>query len=365
MKKIKVFLQFPWKYSDSPYYKFLLDSPPKDIDYIKRKKEGLIKKRKKFLVNNLTKKIIRYFFKAFYSAAPNAHLTKSQHDFDLIHCAHCISKNKRPWICDVEYRSQMWITTNKKPRNKKVAKILLSPHCKKILPWTEKCKEEIIKTFNDSRIESKIEVVCPGIPLPKIKRKKSKEITLLFAARYFYKKGGLHALVAIDRCIKMNKNVRAIITGKIPLEILNKYRENKKIKFCGLVSQKHMYDEIYPQCDILIYPGYSDSFGFAITEALSFGIPVITVDGYSKRELVEDGKTGYVIPAKYRIHQRSIGPYEKKVIDSLIEKTNTLIKNKKLRNNMGMSARREVETGKFSIRKRNEKLKKIYSEAIK
>jgi len=45
----------------------------------------------------------------------------------------------------------------------------------------------------------------------------------------------------------------------------------------------------------LVYPGYSDSFGFAFLEAMAFGLPIVTVDGFARREIVEDGKNGFVI----------------------------------------------------------------------
>lgn len=40
-----------------------------------------------------------------------------------------------------------------------------------------------------------------------------------------------------------------------------------------------------------------------------------------------------------------------------------MIKDKGVRRKMGRAGRKEIETGKFSIEKRNEKLKRIFDEA--
>ena len=51
MKTIKVYLKYPWKFPDSPYYKYLIDSPPKGIQFsnIQREK-GVITNAAKFKI---------------------------------------------------------------------------------------------------------------------------------------------------------------------------------------------------------------------------------------------------------------------------------------------------------------------------
>lgn len=53
-----------------------------------------------------------------------------------------------------------------------------------------------------------------------------------------------------------------------------------------------------------------------------------------------------------------------KVVEELVGKTSILIENKELRRSMGKTGRGEIETGKFSIDKRNEKLKRVFDEVI-
>ena len=49
MKKIKVWLQYPFAFADSPYYKYLVVDPPKNVKYANGDlSEGVILNKTKF-----------------------------------------------------------------------------------------------------------------------------------------------------------------------------------------------------------------------------------------------------------------------------------------------------------------------------
>ncbi|MCL6500883.1 MAG: hypothetical protein K6T16_02520, partial [Candidatus Pacearchaeota archaeon] len=52
-------------------------------------------------------------------------------------------------------------------------------------------------------------------------------------------------------------------------------------------------------------------------------------------------------------------------IDNLSNKIDLLIENEKLRERMGKEGFKQVSQGKFSIKERNKKLRRIYEEALK
>lgn len=364
MKKIKIYLQYPWKFPDSPYYKYLLEKTPENVEYLNAEKQkGVITNKKFFWISNFLKKSIRKILRRFYPSMLNAHKSPKG-NYDLIHCAHCLSKNKnKPWVFDIEAFWQFWVSTKKtKVGLRKAEKILKRKNCKKILPWIEKIERELLLSF--PQLKEKIELVRPAVP-SKIKSKKfGKEITLVFSGRYFFQKGGLHALKTIDILTKKYKNVKAIFNSEIPDEIKRKFEANKKIEFYGLIPQNKLF-ELYQKSDILIYPGYTDSFGFAYLEAMSFGIPIITVDGWSRKEIVTEDKTGFVLERPKKFSWNKIGEKEEKVIKKLIEKASLLIENRNLLKKMSKNCLEEIKNGKFSIKERNKKLKRIYEEALK
>jgi hypothetical protein len=60
MDPIKVFLQYPWKFPDSPYYNYLTKYPPKGIYYLNAgSQKGAITNKNRFLLSNFAKKSIR------------------------------------------------------------------------------------------------------------------------------------------------------------------------------------------------------------------------------------------------------------------------------------------------------------------
>ncbi len=361
MKKMKIYLKYPWKVPDSPYYKYLIDNPPKNVEYLNIKKQkGVITNTRKFRASDNLKNAIKKFLTKIPIPIPNAHLVRTDEEYDLIHCAHCLSLNKKNWITDIEFLDQFWGSVKVTPlREKIVGKILSSVYCKKIMPWTNKTKIEILKIY--PHLKNKLEVVYPAIPLPKIKSKlKKHKITLSFIGRYFYAKGGLHAVEVIDRLTKKYNNVEGVVVSEPVEEVISRYKNNKKIKFFDLM-EKDQLDKIYSISDILVYPGYSDSFGFIFLEAMSFGIPVVTVDGRSRNEIVTDKKSGFIIKRNDFNVQKTKG---EKNIDEIEKKVDFLIKNPKLLREMGIYGKNEIKSGKFSIVKRNKKMSKIYQESL-
>lgn len=57
---------------------------------------------------------------------------------------------------------------------------------------------------------------------------------------------------------------------------------------------------VFKISDVLVFPTYyeNESFGNVIIEAMQFKLPVIATDWRAAKSIVEDGKTGFIIPIK-------------------------------------------------------------------
>jgi glycosyltransferase involved in cell wall biosynthesis len=364
MKKTKIYLQYPWKFPDSPYYKYLIENPSEGIEYLNvEKQKGVITSKRFFWFSNFLKRNIRRWTNKLNLAIPNAHKSP-EGDYDLIHCAHCLSKNHdKPWVADIESVWSMWISGLGTERGReKVKKLLLDKKCKKIMPWSEHTKKEILKVFPE--IKNKIEVVYPAVPeIRSLNKPKNKKLKIIFIARYFDLKGGLIALEVLEN-LRKKYGIEGIVVSNVPEILKRKYPE---LKIHNLMPHKEVC-KLLESSDLFLYPSSVDTFGFSLLEAMAFGLPIITIktEGTkSRKEIIENGKNGIIFEVKEKLSYDSLGIKEKKVIKQLIKNTSRLIKDKKLLVKMSKNCINEIKKGKFSIKERNKKLKRIYREAMK
>lgn len=54
-------------------------------------------------------------------------------------------------------------------------------------------------------------------------------------------------------------------------------------------------EDWYKNSDIYIHTSYSESFGLVFLEAMASGLPIVTLDGKGNRDVIEDGKNGFMI----------------------------------------------------------------------
>jgi glycosyltransferase involved in cell wall biosynthesis len=363
---MRVKLKFPWRFVDSPYYKSLINYPPKDVEFLGVDKSyvRVINSPKLFAFQKRVKTFLRKAAEVI--KIPNITFTTSS-NVDLIHCAHCLLINNLPWVIDVEHYWTFSASSNisySKFGKFIIKNILRKNNCKKILPWTYAAKNTIKDALKDKEINNKIEVVYPAIPVAKLRNTvKPDKTTLFFIGRYFYQKGGLFVLEVFKK-LKQKYDCRCImISLTIPKYLKEKYADF--IEIYDSVSDYVLFNKIYPSSDIFVYPGFSDTFGFSLLEAMSFGIPIVTVNAFARKEIVENDKNGFVIERSNDMSIYKIREKERKVINELVEKTSILIESSSLRRKMGRYGKMLVEKGKFSIKERNKKLKEIYEIAIK
>jgi glycosyltransferase involved in cell wall biosynthesis len=111
------------------------------------------------------------------------------------------------------------------------------------------------------------------------------------------------ALEALRLAHRKVPHLRAVIVGrgthreKLAVEPVRKMGLQDVIRFTGYVSEGYL--ETLASFDALLFlrPG-SDGTARALREALAMGRPAVVSDFGMLGELVQDGKTGYVVPAE-------------------------------------------------------------------
>ena len=222
--------------------------------------------------------------------------------------------------------------------------------CSHLITITEQVKKLYSKLFN----EDKILVIPLGVDTeifkPSKNRKNSKEnFEILFAGSLYKLKGVSYLIKSLKQVVHEEKNVKLRIVGEGPeknrLKLLAQSLGLKDhVLFEGFVPHDKIV-RYYQNCDIFCFPTLGEPFGKAVIEAMSCGKPVIASNRGGPKEIVEDGKTGFLVPPGK--------------IESLAEKILKLLRDKKLRRKMGKEARKRV-LEKFSLEKVAESFRKLY-----
>jgi glycosyltransferase involved in cell wall biosynthesis len=124
---------------------------------------------------------------------------------------------------------------------------------------------------------------------------------ILCVGRLYYRKGITILLKSIPEVIQKLKGVKFVISGKgFKKNEENLRRLAKKLKieeyvmFLGYVPDEKLPD-LYAASDIFVLPALYENFPFAILEAQSTGLPVISTKVGGIPEFLADNKNGLLV----------------------------------------------------------------------
>ena len=69
---------------------------------------------------------------------------------------------------------------------------------------------------------------------------------------------------------------------------------DQRIKLSGRLGYE-LLPAVYSACDVLVFPSTTDTFGMAVLEAQSCGIPAIVTNIGGPKEIIENNRTGIVV----------------------------------------------------------------------
>jgi glycosyltransferase involved in cell wall biosynthesis len=100
--------------------------------------------------------------------------------------------------------------------------------------------------------------------------------------------------------------------------------------------------EIYKSADIFVLVSHVEVLGVVIMEAMASGLPVIATKISGAKDLVEDGKTGFLVPIRDPM--------------TIKEKIKILLENPTLREKMGKAGGKRIEELMKKVDENNKKL---------
>lgn len=312
--------------------------------------------------------------------------------YDVVHSGQSILETNAPYVMDLEHAAVLCgynqYALEKKAYVKQLRRVLLDKSLKRITPWSNASRESLLnfvkmpgETGWDKELEAKTETVYPVITPPgELHRAKHEGVNFLFVGNVFYEKGAYDALLAFEKI--MNKyDAHLTIVSNIPEEIRARFGSSPKISLLPLQPYEKV-KELYGQSDVFVFPTHYDTFGFVIPEALSFGLPIISVDSFSTPELVEHERTGLTVKSFYTCYRQDRA-YRGRTADEvsrermemcrkptpeyvgeMAKAMERLIEDGSLRNKLAHNARKETIEGKFSPKAWKQKMGRIYREAM-
>jgi glycosyltransferase involved in cell wall biosynthesis len=160
-------------------------------------------------------------------------------------------------------------------------------------------------------------------------RTASKEVKLLWVGRLFAHKGVLLVLEAL-RHVKNREKIKLSIVGYGPLsDKIEQFIRDHDLYHVAMLKGRLDWEELkkeYYQSDVFIFCSLRDSFGAQLMEAMSFALPVITLDLSGARDF---------IPEEASIKIKSGDPEE--AIKEIAHAIDTLAINEERRIKMGIS----------------------------
>jgi len=142
----------------------------------------------------------------------------------------------------------------------------------------------------------KIEVIGYGLNLEEVKvfNKKYDTKTILFIGMDFERKGGFVLLEAFKKIKEEIPEAKLIIIG--PNKDIYTI-EGPGVEFLGNISDRKMIENYYEQASLFVMPSLCEPFGLVFLEAMAYKIPCIGTNRDAMPEIIQEGKTGFLVPA--------------------------------------------------------------------
>ena len=313
-------------------------------------------------------------------------------DHDLIEAILSPIRTRSPWVYSIanfQEATAFSFLGVPLPRAARVAyleRLLTAKNFRKLIFWSVAGQKSLrdYGFVTNPEIVAKTTVVYPAIrrvPDSKLRRYTDSPLQLLFGGDFF-RKGGAHVVDAFQRARKSHSHIMLRLCCDPDLdfntknpELRNRYlrriRETPNI-IIGRVSRAEMIEQILPATDIYLLPTYIEAFGYAILEAMAFGIPTIATNYFAIPELIGDQEDGLLIDTKPFSCERMFAGYRVDSIpasfheymtEGVYTRLKVLIESPERRASIGRSALNSAR-GRFSFTERNRRMSAIYSDAL-
>lgn len=306
---------------------------------------------------------------------------------DLIYAVMRLCWRQDPWVVDFLGEQPHVIVGGEhvfsicKPL---VRKALGSRACKKIIYDVEAGKQALLSLLGMPELERKIAVIYPATSEKRFVKHEAKgPIRLLFVgsanidtANQFETKGGRILLEAFLPLRQRYKDLELVVRSRVPRDVRDRFGSVEGLTIMEEILPVGQLERLFLDADIFVAPVHTVP-SKTIVQAMSYELPIVTTDVWSAPELIENGRTGimihhptanaftdgFVVHFDSREYREVLSTVNPELVRGVVESVARLIEDPDLRRRLGRAARLQVESGRFSTKKRNEALKQVLDEA--
>lgn len=208
-----------------------------------------------------------------------------------------------------------------------------------VIANSEETKRTVLANNRTLIPEEKIHVIYNGINLSSfdvqtkttIDLRHGAEVVLGHVGRLSYEKNQKFLIDVVHYLKLKGESIRLFIVGEGGLEVeLKRYAADlgvaEEVVFSGFCDEVAGF---LTEIDMFLLSSHWEGFGYVLVEAMAAAKPVVAFNSSSTPEVVQDGITGFLVPAGD--------------LDLFVQRVIDLANNEKLKKTMGQAGRNRVE----------------------
>jgi glycosyltransferase involved in cell wall biosynthesis len=302
---------------------------------------------------------------------------------------------QNPWVVEIEDPTTLFypliqngqtttLAIGASPYFPIVKALLESDQCRGIVTHMKSTARMIPTLFGSAAISAKVRYAPLGVKLPERwqRHEESESINLLFINSWcqvpgnFCLRGGLDVLDAFAVLRERYPQVRLTLRTRLPpldghyhrilesgwVRVIDRFLSPEEME--TLLAESHVF--LLPAARVHIV---------SLLQAMSYGLALVTSDGWGFEEYVEDERNGLVVKGRYGkvswadeqagILREDYAPMftsDPDVAQGLVEAVSRLVEDRSLRRRLGRAAREDVAT-KYSLEQWNRHLSEVFDRA--
>lgn len=306
---------------------------------------------------------------------------------------------QNPWVVEVEDPTTLFypliengttcdLNIKESPYYPIVKALLESSHCRGILTHLRSTAAMLPVLFDSETVRSKVHYTPLGVRLPDRWQRhdgpaEGEPLNLVFINSWcqvpdnFYVRGGLDVLEAFAVLRRRYPQLRLTLRTNLPALDAHYHRilEGGRVRVISRFLDGDEMEDLLAESHVFLLPA-ARIHVVSLLQAMSYGLAVVTSDGWGIEEYVTHGRNGVIVPGRYgkaswadeaagmlREDYATMQTTDPAVVEGLVDAVSRLVEDPDYRQRLGGTARRDVRS-RFSLERWNRGLKETFEKAL-